>query len=390
MTRIVWIGLALLSAWLYAPVLAQAQTCEPRTNVPSYEVGKPAPIICDEHGSQHVKIVDADGNFIPEAVATEAAPTLPEGSRASLSLDLAGNLRITPGTQAGGEHIGASEDEGYQRTVGGPARSYSLMTDVTTDTSSATTALPAGSKTFFAKIVGSAGAQSVTVTIYGDYKSTATEEFPICTLSTLSGTSEDAKKCTAISDDYDYYHAKTTSISGTDATVNVWAMVGIGGALNMAGSVRRDVAASSAGTTGDNATLNTSALGLLWTRNLDPCSGIAKVFVPISIGSATTTELINGAGASTRVYICSLVLHTDAANDVAVVEDDTDACATPTGGLFGGATAATGFQFPAGGGVVIGNGQGTMAKTSVDNYYVCIITSAATQLTGTLGYALAP
>ena len=230
MTRIVWIGLALLSAWLYAPELAQAQTCEPRTNVPSYEVGKPAPIICDEHGSQHVKIVDADGNVFPEAVATEAAPTLQEGSRASLSLDLAGNLRMTQGTQAGGEHVGEGEVEelGYMRTVGGKARSYALMTDVLTDTSSATTTLPSGGKTFFAKIVGSVGAQSVTVTIYGDYKSTATEEFLVCTL-TLSGTSEDAKKCTGISEDYDYYHAKTASISGTDATVNVWAMLGLGG-----------------------------------------------------------------------------------------------------------------------------------------------------------------
>lgn len=37
-----------------------------------------------------------------------------------------------------------------------------------------------------------------------------------------------------------------------------------GGGLAMAGSVRRDTAASSAGTTGDNATVNTSAEGGLW------------------------------------------------------------------------------------------------------------------------------
>ncbi len=39
-----------------------------------------------------------------------------------------------------------------------------------------------------------------------------------------------------------------------------------GGGLAMAGSVRRDTAASSAGTTGDNATLNTDATGRLWTN----------------------------------------------------------------------------------------------------------------------------
>lgn len=38
-----------------------------------------------------------------------------------------------------------------------------------------------------------------------------------------------------------------------------------GGILLMAGSVRRDTAASSAGTTGDNATINTDATGRLWT-----------------------------------------------------------------------------------------------------------------------------
>lgn len=40
-----------------------------------------------------------------------------------------------------------------------------------------------------------------------------------------------------------------------------------GGGLMMAGSVRRDTAASSAGTTGDNATLNTDSVGALWTRD---------------------------------------------------------------------------------------------------------------------------
>lgn len=40
-----------------------------------------------------------------------------------------------------------------------------------------------------------------------------------------------------------------------------------GGILLMAGSVRRDTAASSAGTTGDNATINTDSVGALWTRD---------------------------------------------------------------------------------------------------------------------------
>jgi hypothetical protein len=129
---------------------------------------------------------------------------------------------------AGGEHVGLTEDEGYQRTVGGPSRTYALLTDVIVDGAGTATTLPSGGKTFFSKIVGSAGAQSATITVWGDYKSTVTEEFLICTMS-LTGTSEDAKKCTAISEDYKYYHAKVASISGTDATVNVWVEMGLGG-----------------------------------------------------------------------------------------------------------------------------------------------------------------
>ena len=40
-----------------------------------------------------------------------------------------------------------------------------------------------------------------------------------------------------------------------------------GGNLMAVGTVRRDTAASSAGTTGDNATLNTDSVGALWTRD---------------------------------------------------------------------------------------------------------------------------
>ena len=102
MTRAVWIGIALFGAWLFSPDVAHAQTCEPRTNVPSYEAGKPAPIICDLHGSQHVKILDGSGNVLA-TVASAAAPTLGEGQTTSISVDLAGNARMTLGTCLSGE-----------------------------------------------------------------------------------------------------------------------------------------------------------------------------------------------------------------------------------------------------------------------------------------------
>lgn len=162
----------------------------------------------------------------------------------------------------------------------------------------------------------------------------------------------------------------------------------------MAGSVRRDTAASSAGTTGDNATINTDANGLLWTRRLDACSGTAKTYLPISISTATTTEITPSlAGASTHYYICSINLVTAAANNVLVADDDSDGCGSPTSGIFGsdGTPAASeGWNFAANGGIVLGTGESSIGRTGGTNRVICILTSAATQLSGMMVVVAAP
>ena len=71
------------------------------------------------------------------------------------------------------------------------------------------------------------------------------------------------------------------------------------GTLQMVGSVRRDAAASSAGTTGDNATLNTDALGNLWVVSAivedvaetvaSPLLGVGTVRRDTAASSAGTT-----------------------------------------------------------------------------------------------------
>lgn len=164
-----------------------------------------------------------------------------------------------------------------------------------------------------------------------------------------------------------------------------------GGNLVMAGSVRRDVAAASGGTTGDNATVNTDAIGLLWSRSLDPCNGVAKTHIPINISTATTTELTPSlAGASTHYYICSIDLVTAGANNVALVDDDSDNCGSVTSGLAGGTTAASGWNFAANGGLSKGNGDSTVFKTGGTNRVVCLVTSAAVQLSGSIQVVAAP
>ena len=156
-------------------------------------------------------------------------------------------------------------------------------------------------------------------------------------------------------------------------------------------SVRRDVAVSSAGTTGDNATLNTDAIGLIWARHLDPCTGIAKTHIPINIVTATTTELTPSlAGSSNNYYVCSIDVVSAGASNVALVDDDTDGCGSVTSGLAGGTTAATGWNFGANGGLTKGNGEGTVFKTGGTNRVVCLVTSAATQVSGSIQVVAAP
>ncbi len=161
------------------------------------------------------------------------------------------------------------------------------------------------------------------------------------------------------------------------------------GNLMMAGAVRRDTAASSSTTAGDNSTINTDAIGLLWTRQLDPCSGVAKVSVPIDIVTATTTEIID-ASASNFAYICAITLFSAGTNNVTLVEDDTDACASPTAGIAGGVTAAEGWNLTAQTGLAHGGGGHFVMKSAAANRNICLITSAAVQLNGTVVYALAP
>jgi hypothetical protein len=159
-----------------------------------------------------------------------------------------------------------------------------------------------------------------------------------------------------------------------------------GGAGIYALSVRRDTAASSAGTAGDNATLNTDSVGALWTRTTDPCSG-PKTFV--AVNQTTGTQLFTGT-ASNRTYICHVNLVTATAQNIALVSGTGTVCATSTGPLMGGTTAATGWNFAANGGIAAGAGNGSIAKSDTDADNVCILQSGSGQISGVIAYVVAP
>lgn len=121
----------------------------------------------------------------------------------------------------------------------------------------------------------------------------------------------------------------------------------------------------------------------------DPCMANAKLVAPISIASATTTQII-AANSVNKVYICFIDLFPSGANNVALVEDATGSCASPDAGMAGGTTSGTGWIFAAAGQLVLGNGSGTVTATASRNVNVCLITSGAGQMSGVITYVLAP
>lgn len=165
---------------------------------------------------------------------------------------------------------------------------------------------------------------------------------------------------------------------GNTANATAWLVTGTGGTF--------PATQSGTWTVQPGNTANTTA----WLMKLaDPCSSIATTAVPFSISSATTTQLIAASG-SNKNYICSINLLAAGADNVALVEDDTSACASPTAGMAGGTTAASGWNFAANGGMAYGDGGHAVFITAATNRYTCLITSAAVQLSGTITYVQAP
>jgi hypothetical protein len=125
------------------------------------------------------------------------------------------------------------------------------------------------------------------------------------------------------------------------------------------------------------------------TNNLvvDPCKGQTKLY--ISINQPANTHLVAGT-ASKKIYICSIHMVVAVATSAALVEGTGSVCATGTAGVsgFGGATAATGWNFAANGGIALGNGGAAVGAegTSADN--LCLFNSGSGQVSGGISYVV--
>lgn len=117
-------------------------------------------------------------------------------------------------------------------------------------------------------------------------------------------------------------------------------------------------------------------------QQIDPCQSETPSYFNIS--TTANAQLITGVSAK-RVYLCAFNVAVAAATNVALVAGTGSVCATNTvavPGASGGATAATGWNFSANGGIALGDGMSSFAQTTVNADNVCIFLSAANQTSG--------
>ncbi len=175
----------------------------------------------------------------------------------------------------------------------------------------------------------------------------------------------------------------------TDATGRLWVNPSHNGVedvaetagadLAMAGTVRRDTAATSAGTTGDNATLNTDGLGRLWIRPGGPCEDHARISSAAIDSAASGNVEIVALNGSDLIYICGYSVVAGAATGLQLIYGTGTACAT-------GETDMTGvWSLAANGGITQANGGAPQFVVPAGNAF-CIENSGANSVQGHVTY----
>jgi hypothetical protein len=119
----------------------------------------------------------------------------------------------------------------------------------------------------------------------------------------------------------------------------------------------------------------------------DPCRAQTKSYA--SISQTGNTQLVAGT-ASKKIYVCSIHVVAATATNVAVVEGTGTVCGTGPAGVngFGGATAATGWNFAANGGISLGNGDASIGAEGTSGDNLCIFNSGSGQVSGGVSYVV--
>jgi hypothetical protein len=114
----------------------------------------------------------------------------------------------------------------------------------------------------------------------------------------------------------------------------------------------------------------------------DPCQTNARVTTQISI--TASTQILAGTSAK-QTYICWLSFSLNGtADNVALVEGTGAVCVTSPLAMYGGNTAATGWNLLANGSVTLGSIQNWFTKTTTAADNICLLVSSAAQISGVM------
>jgi hypothetical protein len=129
---------------------------------------------------------------------------------------------------------------------------------------------------------------------------------------------------------------------------------------------------------------NTTPWLVVESPNALGCGGQSIASTTVTPISLTASAQLLAGTSGKQTYICHIHLVAAAADNVAVVEGTGTTCATSPAGIFGGATAATGWNFAANGGIELGDGRGVVGRTATAADNICILVSGTGQVSGVI------
>lgn len=335
------------------------------------------------------------GPLIQGAVTT-AAPSYTTAQTSPLSLTTAGGLRVDLATIAGtaavngsGTATGALRVEianngtGVIATVG----AVTTVSTVTTLTG-VTNFAPAAGATALLKLEDAASASGdAGVGALAIQRATPADTANDLDYSFLQMSSGRLWASTVITDGT----TQANVIAGTNALKTDMSSVAGTATATAASGVQKVGMVGNAGGAVDAATAaaapaNALQVGVNVGGNLqalvgDPCQVNAHAFARIDIASAATSVLVTGTSAK-KTYICGMMLFSAGTTNVGIVEGSGSTCGTSTLGLIGGNTAAKGPNLTAQAGFQAGSGAYAIATTTVNANDICLINSAAIQVSG--------
>jgi len=119
-------------------------------------------------------------------------------------------------------------------------------------------------------------------------------------------------------------------------------------------------------------------------RTGDPCALYVRTTTPINL--TASGQLVTGV-AGKQTYVCSMLISNAGAQNVAIVEGTGATCGTNTVGMAGGNAAATGLQLGALQTIWFGPPGSFSIPTLTTGDNICLLLSAATQVSGYIQYA---